>query len=339
MNQARLVTVIVPCYNAAAFLKRGIASLQAQSYKNLEIICINDGSSDNSLDMLKAFQLKDSRIKIISFKHNKGVSAARNAGLDCASGEYICFLDPDDQYMPNFVELMLTALQHTGCDLALCSVTTETESTGKRRCNRLPRSLEHKDKVKLNELSPDDFFSLRPECWCRMYKRSGILAKIRFQEDLHIGEDVLFCYKLLLCCESLALINAPLYLYRQSEQSVSKSVSKIFLECPVKLLRLYQLLVKYHLLPQMQSAYEIYAVKDALYNYEHVPKEQQEYFRQMIHQLIKHCGIELKSPPSRLSCFISFLSYKLSARSDKRMMLKKKHINQLASRKFFSTFC
>ena len=111
MIKAALLSVIIPVYNVEPYLEQCLDSVINQTYKNLEIICINDGSTDNSLKILEKYQKKDNRIKLINQK-NKGLSEARNAGLDVAKGEYIAFVDSDDYLELNaYEEAMNVVLQ------------------------------------------------------------------------------------------------------------------------------------------------------------------------------------------------------------------------------------
>ena len=90
------ISVIIPVYNTEKYLEQCLESVINQTYKDLEIICVNDASTDNSFDVINEYSKKDSRIKYINFETNKGVSAARNVGLEAATGDYICFIDSDD---------------------------------------------------------------------------------------------------------------------------------------------------------------------------------------------------------------------------------------------------
>ena len=105
-----LISVIIPVYNAAEYLERSIGSVRNQTYKNLEIITVDDGSKDDSLKLLESFASADSRIKVIR-KENGGSSTARNAGLREATGEYIGFIDADDYIEPDMYMNLLTALE------------------------------------------------------------------------------------------------------------------------------------------------------------------------------------------------------------------------------------
>ena len=110
------ITVIVPVYNTENYIEKCINSITGQTYKELEIIVVNDGSTDNSLKILEKLQSKDNRIKIIN-QENKGVSAARNKGLDNATGEYIAFVDSDDYLDKNMYEKLVSYMEEANADL------------------------------------------------------------------------------------------------------------------------------------------------------------------------------------------------------------------------------
>ena len=124
-----LVSVIIPIYNMEAYLARCLDSVLNNTYRNLEIICVDDGSTDGSAEILRAYAEKDSRIVPI-FKENGGVSSARNAGLDRMTGEYVTFVDPDDFVHPQYVELLYRALKESGTEIAICGFETVADENG-----------------------------------------------------------------------------------------------------------------------------------------------------------------------------------------------------------------
>ena len=111
-----LVSVIIPVYNAAEFIGKCVSSVLEQTLNDLEVICVDDRSSDDSFEVLS--RLEDPRLKIIRFPENRGVSAARNAGLEAASGKYVYFLDSDDWLDPDYLEAMTDKAEETGEDRA-----------------------------------------------------------------------------------------------------------------------------------------------------------------------------------------------------------------------------
>ena len=114
-----MISVIVPIYNAEQYLSTCVESICGQTYHDLEIILVNDGSTDRSLDICNDLAQKDRRIQVIH-KQNSGPSESRNMGLDIAKGEYIAFVDSDDCMHPRMLEILLNALIDTGSDIAMC---------------------------------------------------------------------------------------------------------------------------------------------------------------------------------------------------------------------------
>lgn len=115
------VSVIVPVYNVEKYLEKCLETLISQTLKDIEIICINDGSKDSSLNILKKYALNDERIKIID-KHNEGLSAARNDGLNAATGEYIGYVDSDDWVDLNFYEKLYNAAKKYNAEAACANI-------------------------------------------------------------------------------------------------------------------------------------------------------------------------------------------------------------------------
>ena len=113
------VSVIIPVFNTEEYLPKCISSIINQTIKNIEIICVNDCSTDNSLKILQNFSKQDIRIRIVDLKENKGVSNARNTGIDLAQGEYIYFIDSDDWIDTNYLEEMLTKIKEVNSDIII----------------------------------------------------------------------------------------------------------------------------------------------------------------------------------------------------------------------------
>jgi glycosyltransferase involved in cell wall biosynthesis len=124
------VSVIMPVYNAGEYLTRAIGDVLKQSLTELELICVNDGSTDNSLSIIKSFMKRDSRIKLIS-QQNGGTSVARNTGLEIASGEYIIFLDADDFYEKNLLKSLYEVAERESLDVAVARFDIYNDSQDK----------------------------------------------------------------------------------------------------------------------------------------------------------------------------------------------------------------
>lgn len=123
MNQSKsLISIIIPVYNVGKYLEKALLSVINQTMTNIDIICVDDCSTDNSLEILQKFEKIDSRIKVLKHSKNLGVSCARNTGLAVVKTDYIMFLDPDDSYLPNICELMFEKMVSEDLDLVVCNV-------------------------------------------------------------------------------------------------------------------------------------------------------------------------------------------------------------------------
>ena len=132
MKEQPLVSVIIPVYNVERYLAQCLDSVINQTYPNLEIICVNDGSRDGSPDILRRYADEDARIQVID-KANGGVSRARNDALDCARGEYIMFVDSDDWVEPDACENAVNAMREYDADIVMWSYVSETENRSSRK--------------------------------------------------------------------------------------------------------------------------------------------------------------------------------------------------------------
>ncbi|HNW25236.1 MAG TPA: glycosyltransferase [Candidatus Gastranaerophilaceae bacterium] len=192
------ISVIVPAYNTSSYLKQCLESLISQTFNDIEIICVNDGSTDNSLEILNKFAKKDKRIKIISQK-NQGLSAARNTGIKAAKGEYIGFVDSDDWADESMFEKLYQNAKKFDADISMCSITTFNEDTGVYNnsdpymtMNLFPESFE--DRVFSPKETYDFIFRICVVAWNKIYKRD-FLDKIGgfFKEGLVFEDNLFFC--------------------------------------------------------------------------------------------------------------------------------------------------
>lgn len=211
-----LISIILPVYNAEHTIEKTINSVLNQSYENFELIIIDDGSEDHSFNICKS--IKDERIKLIKQK-NQGPSFARNRGIDEAVGTFICFLDADDTYEHNFLEIMSTLI--CDFDLAICSYrqlginTNETKDINSVVFNNSHDAM----MVVLTDERCGGYL------WNKIFVRSIIAEhKIRFYDDIYVCEDLLFVEQYLSKCKKVILKNKELYNYMFSEKSLSHKV-------------------------------------------------------------------------------------------------------------------
>lgn len=200
------ISIIIPVYNAEKYLRACLLSAQTQTYKNIEIIIINDGSSDGSAAICTEFAAQDNRITYISQK-NAGQSAARNAGLALASGDYICFLDADDAYLPDYCEALLNAAQIYGADITACGYFLCDANGAQREAYIASGARSFERKEAMRSLFQEHLFGFIP--WNKLYK-SYLFDNIRFTEG-RIMEDAVIVTQLLHKAEKCVHIGSAKY--------------------------------------------------------------------------------------------------------------------------------
>lgn len=231
MNSPK-VSIIVPVYNVEMYLKRCIESLINQSFKDIEIIIINDGSTDRSIDILNDYSSRDSRIKVIN-KMNEGISKARNEGIILANGEYMMFVDGDDWIDTNMVEKMYFNIKENK-DLVICTYKRAFANKSiPRILNDMP-DFKHYTRNEFieqiyrrlvgpvgEELKNPQYLDCLSTVWAKLYKTSIIKQNnITFiSTDEVLGEDTLFNINLFAYIKSCVFINEPLYNYWKGNRS------------------------------------------------------------------------------------------------------------------------
>lgn len=217
------ISVIVPVYNTSRYLEQALGSLISQTLKDIEIICVDDGSTDNSLKILNDFAKKDERIKIIC-QENKGQSAARNTGLKASTGEYAGFLDSDDWANERMFEKLYRGAKKFDADISMCSVTVFDEKTGiyndsdsYMTMNLFPQNFEHR------AFAPDEtfdfIFRICVMPWNKIYKKSFLdKNKIMFKEGLNF-EDNLFFHQTFFQASKICLTKENLVFYRLNSET------------------------------------------------------------------------------------------------------------------------
>ena len=213
-----LISIIVPIYNVEAYLKRCVVSIQNQTYPNIEIILVDDGSPDKSGKLCDELAAKDERIKVIH-KPNGGLSDARNAGIDLAQGEFLSFIDSDDYIHPQMMELLYQNLVEAKADLSCCDIknayTTEAEYF----------DFDNKVKLYTNIEALEMLFTYYCQVFvmvCNKLYRKEAFAEFRFAKG-KIHEDEFLTYKILHHSPKIVFSDARLYYYYQSPNSIMRS--------------------------------------------------------------------------------------------------------------------
>lgn len=219
MNNSK-TSIIIPVYKAEKYLNRCIDSIINQSYKNIEIILVNDGSPDNCPAICDEYAKKDGRIKVIH-KENGGVSSARNAGLDVATGKYIQFVDSDDWVEPEYSKSMIKLIEKKHSDLGICGYTIVRQNRKIERCT-VSQSFE------INSQNVKSLFNLHCNELLispvnKIYKLE-LLRGLRFNKDISLTEDAIFNYAYLTKCANICVTDALLYTYfNNNESSLTKN--------------------------------------------------------------------------------------------------------------------
>lgn len=218
MMDNELISVIVPIYNVEKYLEKCVNSILKQTYVNLEIILIDDGSPDRCPEICDKLKKSDDRIKVVH-QQNGGLSKARNAGIDVAQGAYLVFVDSDDTVEDQLIEKLYACLKKYNCKMAACGRKYVFED-GKILC-KVPEGIdtlyEFKDAIK--EMNAFRLFDM--SAWAKIYARE-LFSVIRFPEG-KLSEDYFVMFKLIDLAQKVGYISEPLYNYLQRTSSISRN--------------------------------------------------------------------------------------------------------------------
>lgn len=213
-----MISVVVPIYNVQEYLEKCIESILSQTYSSLEIILVDDGSTDQSGKICDDYKDRDTRIKVLH-KENGGLSSARNAGIELATGEYIGFVDSDDYIDKAMYEVLLQKMVQYNADISICN-RFYTEEDGRKFLryksdgNELVMDSEHAI------LEMNSFRSFDMAAWDKLYKRK-VFDEIRFPEG-KLSEDYFIMYRLFELVDRICYTPEPYYYYMQRKGSISR---------------------------------------------------------------------------------------------------------------------
>lgn len=214
-----MISIIIPIYNVEKYLEKCLDSILNQTYKNLEIILIDDGSTDNSPNICNSYCEKDKRIKIIH-KNNEGVSSARNKGIELSKGKYIVFIDSDDYVSNEHIEVLYDCIISNNVDLVISNLIDISEDGIILNNEEKESFLMNKDQCLKELLSEDNFYHL---CCGNIY-RKDLLEKIRFNCKYRIAEDLDFLYRYIKQINSAYFLSKNTYYYLKREGSATNSI-------------------------------------------------------------------------------------------------------------------
>lgn len=214
-----LVSIIIPVYNAEQTIERCLTSIRNQTYRNFEVLMINDGSKDHSMQVLNKFANSDKRFHVIN-KHNTGVSDTRNTGIAAASGEYLQFVDADDWLVKDATETLVKTMQADNCDLV---ITDFYRIVGHKiyAKGHIPEEniLTRKEFAEYMMKAPANFYY--GVMWNKFYRKSIVIDNnIKCSRDLNWCEDFLFNLEYLQYVKNVNVIRKPIYYYVKTKGSL-----------------------------------------------------------------------------------------------------------------------
>lgn len=301
-----LITVIIPCYKVEQYLPKCINSVLTQTYTNLEIILVDDGSPDNCGNICDNYAQKDSRIKVIH-KTNGGLSDARNKGIDIAHGEYITFIDSDDYVSNNYIEVLYNLLKDNNAQMSICLpyCISEMNETIIRINKKNKKIIFNSEEALISMFYQKDFDT---SAWAKLYHQS-LFKNIRYPQHI-LYEDLPTTYKLIQLCTTIAMTTQQNYFYLLRNNSIEGS--------PFKAIKYESLMKVVHQLENdmnlmrkdVQKALASRIVSFAFHILLDVPKNEQT-IRHSILQIIKKYRLTVlfdrkSRKKARIACLLSY---------------------------------
>lgn len=221
------ISIIIPVYNTEEYIEKCLNSIFQQNYIDLEVICINDGSTDKSLEILLKYQKQYKNLKVIN-KSNEGSGIARNLGLKVATGEYILFADSDDWYLKNaFYELFEIINKKNKTDIIIFgALTFDQKKTrkGHYSINKIPSKF-YNSTFSYEDIK-EDLFKFPSTAWSKIYRRNFLEEKnIKFQEII-VGQDQLFFINSMILAKDIKTLNKNIYCYNKNRKGSTTSIKK-----------------------------------------------------------------------------------------------------------------
>lgn len=293
------VSVIIPVYNAEQYLRQCLDSVCSQSLHEIEIICIDDGSTDNSLNIINEYAYRDSRIQVYT-QQNQGAGAARNFGLRKATGTYLSFLDADDFFERQMLEVACQCIEQYDADFIVFG--SDQYYMDKNEYIRNPWVLRMKDippymPFTYRELTDNIFKTFVGWAWDKIYRRSFVEKhNLKFQEQ-RTTNDMLFVFSALVLADKIAVVNQVLaHQRRGSGTSLSVTREKSWHCFYVALLALRECLKNKNIYWELEQDYVNYALHFSLWNLKTLAEPSKEQlYNKLCDEWFKELGIEGKS--------------------------------------------
>ena len=220
-----MVSIIIPVYNVEEYIEECLESILAQTYKDIELLVVDDGSTDNSLGLIRGYENKFKKIRIFT-QQNKGVSEARNLALNYASGEFVLYIDPDDFLEPIMIEKMVNKAEKYNSDITICGYYLYYS---KDNANNKIFTYGINENKTLSSLEVIDMmlnYKLQGQLWNKLFKKDLLINNnFKFEPGRYI-QDIFPVFKAVLKSNNIIFVDEPLYYYRQRMSSTVNKKSK-----------------------------------------------------------------------------------------------------------------
>lgn len=288
MFESGLISVIIPVFNVRPYLTEALKSVIRQTYSHLEIIVIDDGSTDGSGDICDEFAKRDDRIKVVH-RENRGLSNARNTGLDMMSGEAVAFLDSDDSYHPDFIKVMAEEMDRANADIAVCRYIMRDENASLRHIRK--ELVYPKGKAgmyrRIEALQALASGNINVNVWNKLY-RSRLWKNTRFS-DGHNYEDMDIMFRIFDICSSVSVLDQPLYYHLRRPGSITQSLTETNLGDSIRARRHFEEFVA--------------ANTPAVFSYEQLRRNRQRTLSWMMVNYVRYSGEKGEVSKSALDRF------------------------------------
>ena len=277
------ISIILPIYNVAEYLDKSLTSLIQQTLTDIEIICVNDGSSDNSLSILEKYANTDKRIKIVNLPGNFGQGFARNKGIEVATGEYLGFVDPDDWAEVNMYEELYECAKRYNSELVEANHYVQNEIRNYRKKYRNKMKFPHNKCFTWRDINP---FGAICAPWNKIYKTTFVKTnKILFGNGRY-AEDQIFTIKSRLLAKKIAYCNKPIYNYRIRRNSCLNIVNLDTLKRPELLNEVKYFLLEHNFMEQLNTEYTKYALEGLTSTYKRISTDKIEEYENNVRKVL-----------------------------------------------------
>ncbi|AGR78443.1 glycosyltransferase, family 2 [Aliarcobacter butzleri 7h1h] len=264
------VSVILTVYNTEQYLEESINSIIHQTFKDVEIIIVNDGSTDRSLEIINDFQKKDSRIKIIN-QRNLGAAIARNNGIKASMGRYLSILDSDDIFDKDMLELMYLQAEKNKVDVLVCPFRNLSDNKENKRGLVLPQNIGNLELFSSLDIKDSIFQITNPAAWNKLFRRDFIVSNNILFQDVGSCNDLYFSYFSLALAKKISILDKSFVSYRnESFGAISCSRGEKFLNIFKAMNQLKQSLLTHNLYDEYTLSYFKRALSNLVYESQYI---------------------------------------------------------------------